>query len=74
MLFQALAAVARHDGVSELCFEVLPENETVVQIMRALGIDVHTVEDMIEARLRVEDLPAGDHDGLLVAVMQEVRK
>ncbi len=72
-LFQALAAIARDDGVHELCFEAQSDNEAVMGIMREMEIATFVVEGTIGGRLRLEDIPTGPVDAEFVSVMASVR-
>jgi GNAT superfamily N-acetyltransferase len=72
-LFEALAAVARADGINELCFEALADNEAVMSLVRQVEIRPLVSEDIIERCLRLTALPATDHDEAMVSVIDEVR-
>jgi protein lysine acetyltransferase len=72
-LFEALAAVARSDGIKELCFEALADNEAVMSLVRQVEIRPIRSDDIIERRLRLSALPTTDHDDAMVSVIQEVR-
>jgi GNAT superfamily N-acetyltransferase len=73
-LFEALAAVARADGINELCFEALADNEAVMSLVRQVEIRPLVFDDTIERRLRLSALPTTDHDESMVSVIEEVRK
>jgi len=72
-LFQALAAIARDDGVHELCFEAQPDNEAVMGIMREMELATFVVGGTVGGRIRLEDIPSGPADEALVRVMSSVR-
>lgn len=72
-LFEALAAVARADGINELCFEALADNEAVMSLVRQVEIRPLVSEDIIERCLRLTALPETDHDESMVSVIEEVR-
>lgn len=72
-LFRALAAIARHDEVEELCFEAQEDNEAVIRIMREFDIATFAAEGTIGARLRLADFPADPATAEIVTVMEEVR-
>lgn len=72
-LFDALVAVARADGVEELCFEARSDNEAVKRMIADLEVRPLLSGDLIERRIRVSDLPATAHDEALCAVIDEVR-
>lgn len=55
-LFLGLLAVARADGVDELCFEVLPSNERVLDFLTVVSASVRYTGDLLEARLRPEEI------------------
>lgn len=72
-LFEALAAVARHDGLHEFCFEALADNEAVMSLIREVEIAPLVSDGMIERRIRLSALPPTSHDADLVDVITEVR-
>ena len=72
-LFEAMSAVARSDGVHELCFEAQADNEAVMSLVRDIEIAPLVSDGMIERRIRLKAIPPGDHDEALVAVIDEVR-
>jgi GNAT superfamily N-acetyltransferase len=72
-LFRALAAIARHDGVSELCFEAQDDNEVVIHIMHEFDIAAFSADGTIGARLRLSDFPADPAAGEIVEVMERMR-
>jgi protein lysine acetyltransferase len=72
-LFEALAAVARADGINELCFEALADNDAVMSLVRQVEIRPLVSGDIIERRLRLSALPTTDHDESMVSVIEEVR-
>jgi GNAT superfamily N-acetyltransferase len=72
-LFEALAAVARADGINELCFEALVDNDAVMSLVRQVEIRPLVSDDIIERRLRLSALPTTDHDESMVSVIEEVR-
>jgi len=73
-LFEALTAVARHDGVREFSFEARSDNEAIVALMREIEIAPLLSEDgLIERSIRLSDLPTTAHDDALVGVIEEVR-
>ena len=71
-LVQALVAVARADGVPELCIEVPADNEAVRGLLEEAELLPLAVGEM-ELRLRVADLPVGPHEQALVEVIDQVR-
>jgi len=72
-LFTALAAVARADGIHELCFEALADNDAVMSLVREVEIAPLVSDGIIERRIRLADLPSTPYDGALLAVIDEVR-
>lgn len=72
-LFEALAAVARSDGVHELTFEARADNEAIVGLMREIEVAPLVFEPVIERSIRLSDLPTTRHDDALVSVIEEVR-
>lgn len=72
-LFQALVAVARHDGVAELCLEATTDNAAVVHVMKDLAMSVVAVDGAIEARLEVDQIPGAQLDELFVSVLTRAR-
>lgn len=73
-LFQALAAIARHDGLQELCFEAQADNEAVLSLVREVEITPLVSHGLIEKRIRLAAIPTDDHDDELVDVIEEVRR
>jgi acetyltransferase len=62
-LFLALVAVARADGVRELCFEVIPSNVKVRAIMQLVGASVTLTDGLMEGRVdprAVDSIPNED--------------
>lgn len=57
VLLEALVAVARADGVEELCFEVVPGNVAVENLLDGIDLRPDESGSLIEARVRVSDLP-----------------
>jgi len=73
-LFEALVAVARSDGVHELCFEALADNEAVMSLVSEVEIAPLVTDGLLERRMRLSVIPTTHHDEGLVAVIQEVRQ
>lgn len=74
VLFQALVAVARADGLHELCFEAQADNEAVLALVREFEIAPLVSQGMIERCIRLSVVPTGPHDEALVDVVEEVRR
>jgi len=72
-LFEALIAVARHDGIHEFAFEARSDNEAVVSLMAEIEVAPLMTDGVIERTIRLSDLPTATHDGALVEVIEEVR-
>jgi GNAT superfamily N-acetyltransferase len=72
-LFEALTAVARHDGIHEFAFEARSDNEAVIGLMREIEIAPLVNDGVIERTIRLSDLPTTSHDEALVEVIEEVR-
>lgn len=72
-LFTALAAVARADGIHELSFEALADNEAVMSLVREIEIAPLVSDGLIERRIRLSALPTSSHDEALVHVIDEMR-
>ncbi len=73
-LFVALLAVARHDGVHEICFEAQPDNPAVLRMLEVIDIDPLASGALVQKRIRVSDLPVSIHDDGLVEVIEVVRQ
>lgn len=73
VLFQALVAVARADGVEAFCFETLPENLAVQRILRGLSVSFDSDQGMLTGRVAISDLPRSPRDAEIVAIMEGVR-
>jgi GNAT superfamily N-acetyltransferase len=72
-LFEALTAVARHDGIHELSFEARSDNEAIVALMSEIEIAPLLSDGVIERSIRLADLATTSHDEGLVTVIEEVR-
>lgn len=73
VLFEALAAIARADGVDAFCFVVVPDNRPVRRLLEGLDVQLIGSESLLEGRLAVADLPIGVHDAEITSVMNQVR-
>lgn len=71
-LFDALAAVARHDVLTAFCFEVAPTNEPVRRLFRDI-VGQNADTGLLHGRMPVSDLPDGDHDSEFVALIEHYR-
>ena len=73
MLFEALTAIARSDGVEAFCFVVVPDNRPVRRILERLDVQLTESVSLLEGKLAVADLPTGVHDVEMISVMNQVR-
>ena len=73
LLFEALAAIARADGVEAFCFVVVPDNRPVRRVLERLDVQLTGSESLLEGKLAVADLPTGVHDVEMIFVMNQVR-
>jgi GNAT superfamily N-acetyltransferase len=73
VLFEALVAVARSDGIHEICFEALADNEAVRHLIDEIELVPTPSEGLIERRVRVSTLPVWADDDAFVAVIDEIR-
>lgn len=73
LLFEALVAVARADGIEVFCFAVVPGNAPVEHMIRDLQVKLDQTGSLIEGRLAIADLPVGSHEAELVAVIDLAR-
>ncbi len=72
-LFEALVAVARADGIHEIHFEALADNEAVMGLVSGIEVTPFVTDGLIERRIRLSELPTTSNDEALVAVIEEVR-
>ncbi|TDI51072.1 MAG: GNAT family N-acetyltransferase [Acidobacteria bacterium] len=73
LLFEALTAIARSDGVEAFCFVVVPDNRPVRRILERLDVQLTESVSLLEGKLAVADLPTGVHDVEMISVMNQVR-
>ncbi|HJS71649.1 MAG TPA: GNAT family N-acetyltransferase [Acidimicrobiia bacterium] len=73
LLFEALVAVARADGVHELCLETMADNAAVMRLVREVEVVPFGADDLVERRLRVSDLPRSPNDREVLGVIDEIR-
>lgn len=72
-LFQALVAIARHDGIKKFRFEVDPSNEPVHLLIRDIAGGYPEPGSSL-GEVSVFYLPEGDIDRLLVELMENYRQ
>lgn len=73
LLFRALAAVARADGISEFCFEFVPDNVPVQRIVRGLDLTLDDSGTALLGRVQLSDIPRFEMDAEFVKVIGEAR-
>lgn len=73
LLFEGLAAVARFDGISALCFEVVPGNVAVNRMLEGLEVKLDQSGSALLGRVAVVDIPAGPAERDFVEVMTQAR-
>lgn len=73
VLLEALVAVARADGVHEVYFEALADNEAVMGAVSGIEVTPFVTDGYIERRIRISELPTSPHDSEFVSVIEEVR-
>jgi GNAT superfamily N-acetyltransferase len=74
LLFEALVAVARADGVHELCLETMADNAAVMRLVREVEVVPFGADDIVERRIKVSDLPRSTNDRELLGVIEEIRE
>lgn len=73
LLFHALTAVARADGISEFCFEFVPENVPVRRMVSGLDLSLDETGRALTGRVSLDDIPQHEHEGDFVSVMEQAR-
>lgn len=73
LLFQALTAVARADGVEEFVFEVSPENEPVKRMTHGMDVRLDESGSELLGRISLEDIPVSPLEAQFVEVMVRAR-
>ena len=73
LLFRALTAVARSDGISEFRFELVPENVPVRRMVSGLDMSLDESDSALIGRVSLEDIPPHEREDEFVSVMQEAR-
>lgn len=73
LLFEALVAVARADGVHELCLETMADNAAVMRLVKEVEVIPFGADYIVERRLRVSDLPRSTNDRKVLGVIHEIR-
>lgn len=73
LLFRALAAVGRADGVEEFCFEFVPDNIPVQRIVGDLDVSLDDSGTAVLGRVSLSDIPEFEMDELFVTVIEQAR-
>jgi GNAT superfamily N-acetyltransferase len=73
LLFEALTAIARADGLEAFCFVIVPDNRPVRQALQRLEVELTVSDSLLEGKLVVAELPAGVYDAEMISVMNQVR-
>jgi GNAT superfamily N-acetyltransferase len=73
LLFRALTAIARADGISEFRFEFVPENVPVRRMVGGLEVDLDDSGSALIGRVALEDIPLHQHEEEFVSVMAAAR-
>jgi acetyltransferase len=73
LLFGALTAIARADGVEAFCFVIVPDNRPVRQALQRLDVELTVSDSLLEGKLVVAELPTGVYDAEMISVMNQVR-
>jgi GNAT superfamily N-acetyltransferase len=73
LLFEALTAIARADGLEAFCFVIVPDNRPVRQALQRLDVELTVSDSLLEGKLVVAELPTGVYDAEMISVMNQVR-
>lgn len=73
LLFRALAAVARADGLNEFRFYAVPDNDAIEHMTRDLDATISVGSTLIEGSLPISSIPRHEREEEMVAVIQEAR-
>jgi GNAT superfamily N-acetyltransferase len=73
LLFQALAAVARHDGVRAFRFEVVPGNEPMERMTRGLDMELDEREGLVVGLFPIAEVPPHPNEAEMVSVIEAAR-
>lgn len=74
LLFRALTAIARADGISEFQFEFVPENVPVRRMVGGLDIDLDESGSALIGRVSLDDIPLHEHEEEFLSVMADARR
>jgi len=73
ILLRALIGVARHDGVEELVFRIMPDNTAVYVKLSSIGATTTLVDGLLEGQIVIADIPEDQLESQLIQVMEEAR-
>ncbi len=73
LLFAALAAVARHDGVLAFRFEMVPGNQALGPMTRGIEMELDEQEGLVVGLFPVADVPPHPYEAEIVGVMEAAR-
>lgn len=73
LLFEALTAIARADGLEAFCFVIVPDNRPVRRALQRLDVELTVSDSLLEGKLVVAELPTGVYDAEMISVMNQVR-
>lgn len=71
VLFEALVASARANGVDELCFAVQPFNEAVRRILRGVEANLEEIGGLVQGRIEVAAVAPTERDPLFVELLAQ---
>jgi len=72
-LLKALVGIARHEGVDELVFKIVPDNVAVKAKLTSIGAQTTLVDGLIEGRIVVADIPTDSIEAQLIEVFEKSR-
>ncbi len=73
LLLRVLAAIARSDGVSQLCFKFVPGNRQIRAMLQGIEVEFDETDGLMSGALPIESIPAPDWEDDAVAVLDQVR-
>jgi len=73
ILMRALVGIARHDGIDELVFEIVPDNTATLAKLSAIGAVTTLVDGLMEGRLVTGDIPKDRLEDGFVDVLEKFR-
>jgi hypothetical protein len=69
----ALVGIARHDGIDELVFEIVPDNTATLAKLSAIGAVTTLVDGLMEGRLVTGEIPKDRLEDGFVDVLEKFR-